>query len=542
MAMAFCRCGWKLRIALAIVLIVLVYGVVNVFWHGPGAHVTISKETTYITEPLRKDGWPDYVAALNQQASKGVTPENNAAVLFWKAMGPAAIGSNCREKYFQMLGIPPLPEKGDYFVASDAHIDAQIARRESQKHPTGDVPDEKLRGRLWQQFDSTMKRPWSRQEFPVWNEWLTANEKPLTILVEASRRPRRHDPVIGEMVIAIPLPGPQASRDVARALVARSMLRAHEGNADEAWQDLLACHRLARLVGQGPTLVEALVAVTINGMACAGDQALLEHGKLTPAQIAVMREDLAKLPPMPKMADKLDVTERFEFLDAVGAMARQGPESLNDPTTGYGYRNRSKAESLLEAFSMRAVDWDIILRMGNSWYDRLVEASRKPTHAERKKALRKINADLEELAKSARGLKSLLFFLLWNRREAVSERMGQIVVALFLPALSGAVEAEDRSTMQIELTDLAFALAAYRADHGSYPTELADLTPKYVATVPKDIFNNDTDLHYKREGGGYLLYSVGSNGKDDGGKGYDDRKNGEDWDDLVVHMPAAAKR
>jgi len=32
--------------------------------------VTISKETTYITEPLRADGYPDYVAALNQRFSR----------------------------------------------------------------------------------------------------------------------------------------------------------------------------------------------------------------------------------------------------------------------------------------------------------------------------------------------------------------------------------------------------------------------------------------------------------------------------------------
>jgi hypothetical protein len=92
--------------------------------------------------------------------------------------------------------------------------------------------------------------------------------------------------------------------------------------------------------------------------------------------------------------------------------------------------------------------------------------------------------------------------------------------------------------MQFELIRLAFALAAYRADHGAYPAKLADLAPKYVAEVPKDIFNA-SELHYRQEGGGYLLYSVGVNGKDDGGKGYDDRKKGEDWDDLAVRVPPA---
>ena len=53
--------------------------------------VTISKETTYITEPLRPDGYPDYLAALNQLASKGVTPEDNAVVILVQAFGPKLV-------------------------------------------------------------------------------------------------------------------------------------------------------------------------------------------------------------------------------------------------------------------------------------------------------------------------------------------------------------------------------------------------------------------------------------------------------------------
>ncbi len=35
-----------------------------------------------------------------------------------------------------------------------------------------------------------------------------------------------------------------------------------------------------------------------------------------------------------------------------------------------------------------------------------------------------------------------------------------------------------------------------------------------------------------------VAYSVGSNGKDDGGKGQDECKKGEDWDDICVRIPA----
>jgi hypothetical protein len=103
------------------------------------------------------------------------------------------------------------------------------------------------------------------------------------------------------------------------------------------------------------------------------------------------------------------------------------------------------------------------------------------------------------------------------------------------------MNAEDRSMMQIELNDLAFALAEYRADHGSYPVKLADLSPKYVAKMPKDLFN-DAELHYRLEGNGYLLYSVGANGEDDGGTGLDETKaDGRPGDDLVVRVPAVVK-
>jgi hypothetical protein len=69
------------------------------------------------------------------------------------------------------------------------------------------------------------------------------------------------------------------------------------------------------------------------------------------------------------------------------------------------------------------------------------------------------------------------------------------------------------------MTLLAFALAGYRADHmGKYPPTLAELAPAYIDVLPKDPFT-DGDLHYKSDGEGYLLYSVGPNGKDDGGLG-----------------------
>src|SRR5262249_10045179 len=73
---------------------------------------TVGKETTYITTPVDKDGYIDYVAALNERLKKGITPDTNAAVLLWKAMGPHPEGATMPAELFTWLGIDPPPEKG----------------------------------------------------------------------------------------------------------------------------------------------------------------------------------------------------------------------------------------------------------------------------------------------------------------------------------------------------------------------------------------------------------------------------------------------
>ena len=75
----------------------------------PHVAITISKETTYITGPLRKDGYVDYVAALNQRFRAGVTPENNAAVPFLKAMGPGEIDAKLSRRVLQDARHPTAP-------------------------------------------------------------------------------------------------------------------------------------------------------------------------------------------------------------------------------------------------------------------------------------------------------------------------------------------------------------------------------------------------------------------------------------------------
>jgi hypothetical protein len=76
--------------------------------------------------------------------------------------------------------------------------------------------------------------------------------------------------------------------------------------------------------------------------------------------------------------------------------------------------------------------------------------------------------------------------------------------------------AQDRANAKLDLVRLAAALAVYRAEKGSYPHNLDELVPGVVASLPVDLYTAKP-FQYRRIGDGYLLYTAGPNGQDDGG-------------------------
>jgi len=73
-----------------------------------------------------------------------------------------------------------------------------------------------------------------------------------------------------------------------------------------------------------------------------------------------------------------------------------------------------------------------------------------------------------------------------------------------------------RHTAALRATTILAALELYRVGHGGYPEALADLVPGCLARLPLDPYS-DEPFCYRRDGEGYLLYSVGPNLTDDGG-------------------------
>jgi hypothetical protein len=486
--------------------------------------VTISKETTRILEPLREDGFPDYVAALEQLRREGATPDNNVAVVLWQVVGPGEISDDIRDEYFQRLGIKPLPEDGEYLVDFHTYVDDAT--------PADDV----RRDQAYDFFEEAQKAPWKRDDSPLLADWLDKYDKQLNQMVAASRRTRYYSPLVtsdddemSSMLISVVLPAIGQFRDVARALVARAMLRVGEGKVEEAWNDLIACHRLGRLAGQGHTLIDGLVGVAVDTLAWQGVVALAHHGKPTPEQVKKFRRALDELPPPPNMVDRVDVGERFMCLDCVCALAH-GSGRFLQVIRGVGDPQSDATAKLQAGLANAVVDWDEVLKMMNKCYDRIVTAGRIPDSRLRQEALERFNEDMEKLAAKLKpGILGAPLLALGGEqgKKMISRQIGGVLLALLMPALNMALEVEYRDVTQERMEDLALALAAYRSRHGSYPDSLSAALAFPVDKLPVDAFTG-APFQYKRDGENYTLYSVGPNGKDEGGRGRDADVSGDD--------------
>jgi RNA polymerase sigma factor (sigma-70 family) len=103
----------------------------------------------------------------------------------------------------------------------------------------------------------------------------------------------------------------------------------------------------------------------------------------------------------------------------------------------------------------------------------------------------------------------------------------------WLTGYAGLVSKEAGGLANLRLALTAVALEQFRAGHNNrYPAILSELTPDYLSATPLDPFDGQP-LRYRQQGAGYVLYSIGPDLKDDGGK----RMKGKDGDMVFSVTP-----
>ena len=476
----------------------------------PKPKFQMGKDTTFITEPLDADGYLDFETALNERLRGQITPETNAVVVFCQALGPKPEGAEIPPEFYKWLGIEPPPENGDYFVSLE-----EFLRKKSGKPLDS------------REFDALMvlrKQPWMKKEHTLVAEWLDQIDKPLGLIGKGVERKDYFYPLVSTrkvvgrrgMLLGALIPHVQKNRAIANALVMRAMLRMGERKYDLAWQDLIVCQRLGRHAARGGTHIETLAGNAVVAVAIQSQLAFLEQLKPDAKQAIAYIRELQSLPSMPTLIEKMELGERFVLLDCTQSIRRDGSEE------GDNFGDIPKIPGPEREAALDLLDWNATFRVVFENYDRAIEIAREPDRKKRKAEWAKLNTRLDEEVQ----IVSRKVEKQQNLSHDIGEQIGLILISLLLPAVDRIGDSHDRIEQSHHNLQLAFALAAYRADNGNYPATLDLLAPKYLAKIPGDLFN-DKPLIYKPNATGYVLYSVGENGKDD---------NGAD-DDITVRMP-----
>jgi len=467
--------------------------------------IRISKETTRLTGPLTADGEVDFIAAVDQRMRAGVTPENNAAVLFWQAIGPQAIDVSVRAEFLKRLGIE-LPAEGAYLVGMKDFYEKLPEYGPQRPDEDWKAHDERLK--LWGEI---ALRPWTADEFPHAARWLEVNERPLQLVAEGARRPEFYEPCIakdGKSIGRVFVAG-KSYREIIRALNCRVLLRLGSGDVEGAWTDVKTLYDLARCL-RCKRLINALMGIFAEGMARDRIADLAYSGKLT-AQEARQWEAVVSAFPLPSWTPT-DEEELwlYPFLQITTRLAQGKPTSDDDQRFIFPVSIATLAER-------EPVDFNQLLTIALAEYDAIVAGKGQLSRQELNRIHERVKGEAAALfgfalpegpfASSADSAKVAEAIATAKTPSEKEHRIRAVIRLHFADhPLAPVREAHTRSVLNRQLARLALLLAAYRTERGAYPDSLAALGADQSLSI--DPFNQQP-LHYARKGDGYALYSPG---------------------------------
>lgn len=477
---------------------------------APKRGYTISKETTYFTGPLKPDGTIDFIAAVNEHFAKGVTDSNNAARIIIPRIDPDSLGRGLTDHHNSILSalkVDPAEFEGtarfgdfEYFAR-----EAKIAENE-----TSDI------------FSAALKRPWTEDEFPDLERWLTAMREPLDIIAKASRLERFYLPYVAgadnDSLACVLLEHVQATRTLARAYAIRANLHMGNGNWQEAWDDILAIKRLGRLVGQGQSAVQVLVGVAITGIACESATRFIDTADTN----AVNWEDLLatwQIGPIADTSESLGVSERAMFIQ----VACQLEDKIDFPVpwvdSGQGEftvaANKLVVSTMQQMLRSSEADLDDTLRFANKFYDRMVELSTMTDIRARNEAINSFNKDVAaDLHVDPN--KSLAAQVFFAKPQDPSRQVANVLLSQLLPAVDAVNRAHWRTQASQQVVQLALAARVVQAQTGNLPESLRQLEPlvEESAFVQPSTGDSIQAVYGDRE---LVIYHWGVNRVDDGG-------------------------
>jgi hypothetical protein len=357
---------------------------------------------------------------------------------------------------------------------------------------------------LEQIVDRSPKRPDPNQPIPqdigfLLETYIRENAKALEMLHGAASVVECRYPLDLSQDSNIVLPHTADVRDGCLLLCSEAILCAEDGDPNGATRAIEAALRVACSLDQEPILVSHMVQMETVSWAAATLEWALNAAAFTEEQLAGLNRAFSRIHANDGLVRGV-VGDRCLFLGAF-----EKPQ-----TFGRGHFPKVRSAALLDVYD--AVG--LTAREGAIYLDHMEECLRI---AQLPAFQRPAAIDAEEACYRRSGKGSLLGLVDAPGRPAMMK--------YDLPCVA-----------QLEAAKTLLAVERYRLAHARLPETLDQLVPDYLASVPADPFGG-APLRYRCTDRGLLVYSVGEDGKDDGGKAEPRKteKSGETWD-LVFRI------
>jgi hypothetical protein len=324
-----------------------------------------------------------------------------------------------------------------------------------------------------------------------------ANSKYYKLIAEAARTPNCAFPVDWNAGPAEQtFPHLARLRDVARMLQMHAALSVVDGRMDDALADAGTMLRIAEHAKQEPVLIGQLVAYAVQGIAVMSLRGALSLGDPSPAAAGALMTQIAAIDEVPPSVRSMKGEIAFCGLPFFDLARRPGNKDI------------------MSLMSLLAGGQEAPAPAGQQAALRTYSTVGRPLlNLDELAYLRSMAAELDAFSlpwpESDRALKSLR-----ERQEALS-LYRSLLTKMIMPVFERAVWSREKTAANLGDAQIALALCIYKSEHGAYPDSLATLEAAGFK-LPKDPFGGQP-LRYRREGAGFIVYSIGSDMKDDGG-------------------------
>ena len=334
---------------------------------------------------------------------------------------------------------------------------------------------------------------WSVETRALVKTYLETNAAALAKAHEALSFSRFRYPVDFTYATDTEFPHLGALKELARLAALRADLEAEAGHT-EAWPGEVEFQlRLAQSLEEEPCVIAQLVRNAILRIAAKATERSLNHARASPPDAACVRLEAAflhagrtNLVPLALIGERAMVIPMFRLSwKEINTLSEAGHPGQSRP------RQRLVGKPNAALWFMGLLERDL------RFFLRAMETS---------------------LPLAAGPLPERLTLSNQMTRVFLDARRGHYFVAdMVMPSISRLVDSDASARASIDLAITGLAIERFRRARGQAPADLGALTPEFLDAVPADPFDG-APLRYRRTAAGYVLYSIGVDGRDDGGR------------------------